>query len=244
MSGIVNDVVPGAAVDGMRAEGGPVTRPIHGPGIPLLYEDEGQDDMGDSDIHTLTADILFNGVKAHLAAPAHDRVFWNLNLYYSADDPAAYVSLDIMVVRSPRPLPEDVGAYRIGQEGPAPILVMEVLSQRTFQQRDLTDKPVVYAALGVAAYILVDVTGRFLPQRLILKQRQPDGTWLDEQDADGGVTSRLGFRLVIEPDGQVRVLDAATGRGYIRPGEAEQRVHELEAELDRLRRLLQERPIP
>ncbi len=33
-------------------------------------------------------------------------------------------------------------------------------------------------------------------------------TWQDEQDADGGITSRLGFRVVIENDGQLRVIDA------------------------------------
>jgi hypothetical protein len=69
-------------------------------------------------------------------------------------------------------------------------------------------------------------------------------TWKDHQDEDGGVTSQLGFRIILEDDDMVRVLDATTGERYLRPLEAqhelkvrEQRIRELEAELDRLRKL-------
>src|SRR5207302_8716731 len=91
-----------------------------------------------------------------------------------------------------------------------------------YEQRDLNEKVTLYAKLGVAEYVLVDVTGQFLPQRLLLKRLQADGTWRDEQDADGGITSQLGFRLVIDNDGELRVLDAVTGRRYARPDEAEE----------------------
>ena len=134
------------------------------------------------------------------------------------------------------------------------MLTVEILSERSHQQRDLDEKMTLYAKLGVAEYILVYVTGQFLPQRLLLKRLQPDRPWKDEQDPDGGGTSQLGFRLIIDTDGQLRVLDAITKRRYVRPLEAEQRireleaaqirVHELEAELARLRHQLQERPNP
>ena len=58
-------------------------------------------------------------------------------------------------------------------------------------------------------------------QSLLLKRLQPDGTWKDEQDPDGGVTSQLGFRLIIDTDGRLRMLDATTGKRYARPDEAE-----------------------
>jgi hypothetical protein len=83
----------------------------------------------------------------------------------------------------------------------------------------------------VSEYILIDISGRFLPQRLLLKRLQLDKSWKDEQDSDGGVTSHLGFRLIIDKDHRLRVIDAASGKAYIRPDEAEQRVRELEAEL-------------
>jgi hypothetical protein len=127
-------------------------------------------------------------------------------------------------------------------------LTIEVLSRRTAQQGDLTQKPQIYADCGVSEYALVDPTGQYLGQRLLMRRRQTDGTWLDSQDADGGVTSALGFRIVFDDDGQVRVTNAATGQRYARPHEAqseydarraaERRASELEAEIVRLRALL------
>jgi acyl-CoA reductase-like NAD-dependent aldehyde dehydrogenase len=106
--------------------------------------------------------------------------------------------------------------------------------------------------------MLIDMSGEFLPELLLMK-RLVRGAWKDERDADGGITSRFGFRLIVDGDGQLRVVDAGTGRRYVRPDEAEaeaaarraeaaarqaeaaarmraeQRVRELEAELAQLR---------
>jgi Uma2 family endonuclease len=212
---------------------------------PLLYEDEEEGELGEANIHVLTEEIFRNGLKAHLAGQPRYRVFSNMNLYYHPTDLKPYVSPDNMLVEPFRELGEDVSSYRVGVDGPAPLLTLEVLSARTAQQRDLTDKLIVYAKLGVKEYILVDVTGAYLRQRLLLKRLQPDGTWKDEQDPDGGVSSRLGFRLIIDTDGRLRMLDARTGKRYARPDEAnmkaealrqaEEQIRALEAELHRLR---------
>ncbi|HXG11736.1 MAG TPA: Uma2 family endonuclease [Gemmataceae bacterium] len=208
--------------------------------LPILYEDEGQEDMGDSDIHTRTADILFYGLQFHLGGQGPERVFTDLNLHYQPRRPKAYVSPDVMIVTPTRALPNDVSSYRVGTDGPAPSLVIEVLSERTHQQKDLTQKPRIYSRLGCREYILVDVTGKFLPERLLLKRRRPDGSWVDEQDADGGITSSFGFRVVIDPDGQVRVLNAQTGTPYARPEEAQTAVEKL-AKAERAARKAEER---
>ncbi len=94
--------------------------------------------------------------------------------------------------------------------------------------------------MGVEEYLLADVTGDLLPQRLLLLQRQPDGSWREGQDADGGVTSRLGFRVVIEEDGQLRVIDAKTGKRYARPDEAQTTADALAAAAERIRALEEE----
>jgi Uma2 family endonuclease len=236
-------------------------------GMPLFYEDEDVDEveMGDNNLHSLSIVIFQFGVQAHLAPRPAYQVYMNLNLYYR-DGPVhrrsgspPNVSPDVMVVRPYRRLPVDLSSYMIGEHGPAPVLTTEVLSQRSYQQRDRREKEDIYARLGVREYVQVDVTGRFLAERLLLKRLRRDGTWIDEQDADGGVTSRLGFRVILEPDGQLRVLDARTGAHYLRPSEAqaaeearrqeqaarieaeearrqaEETIRALQAELDRLR---------
>jgi Uma2 family endonuclease len=242
-----------------------------------LYEDDEEGDLGESNPHVTTDEILHVCIKAHLAGRPEYRAYSNMNLYYQHPEATAtgrlpYVSPDIMVVVPSQPLPEDLNSYQIGREGPAPVLVVEILSERSAQQRDLDEKVTLYAGLGVAEYILVDVSGAFLPERLLLKRLRPDRTWQDDQDADGGVTSRLGFRVVLEADGLPRVIETRTGKRYLRPNEAqaafeaeaearrqaeerlraeaearrqtEERLRALEAELERLRGRPPEGPAP
>jgi Uma2 family endonuclease len=210
------------------AQNDPVLHRLQPPGTPLLFEDEGLE-MGESIIHSLTCGILFYGIRLHFARRRNMRVFANLNLYYSDDNPTLYVSPDLMIVQSLKRFADNLASYAVGKSGPAPRLVGEVLSFRTWQEGDMTSKPLVYAGMEVREYVLVDVTGVMLPQRLVLLRRQADGTWLDEQDPDGGLTSQLGFRLIVEKDGHLRVCDAGTGKRYPRPDEAGLRLQEAEA---------------
>jgi Uma2 family endonuclease len=228
---------PGARTD-------PKDLPIIAIDMPVMYEDEGQEEMGESEVHVITVEILHNGLRDHFVARPNFHVFSDINVYYHPIKRRSYVSPDVMVVKLPKPLKRRLVSYRIGKNRPAPAVAIEVLSQRSAQQQDLSNKPKIYSDHGVAEYILVDVTGNFMPQRLLLKRRRKNGAWDDEQDPDGGVTSRHGFRVVIEKDGDVRVIDAATGRPYPRPEEAlaaqarvlelEQKLREAEAKLARL----------
>jgi Uma2 family endonuclease len=189
-------------------------------GIPQMYEDEEIGEMGENRLHTLAIEILSNCFAVHLKPWRQYEVFENLNLYYDARNPNAYVSPDIMVAEPFLALPENLPSYRIGETGKTPVLTVEVLSPRTAQQRDLTDKPRIFAQLGIPEYIIVDLLGIAAHGPLLIKRLKDDRTWSDEKDADGGVTSQLGFRIVLDADGQVRLLNAATGETYDRPKEA------------------------
>jgi Putative restriction endonuclease len=218
--------------------------PIITDGLPLIYEDDDEGDMGEASIHTDSVDIALYGVGAHLADQEQLRVFSNLNLYYSETDRKAYASPDMMVAE-PQGLEEDLTSYRIGTDGLTPLVVGEVLSERTAQQGDLREKLRIYALLGIREYILIETTGEYLPQPLLPKRLRRNRTWKGEQDTDGGLTSKLGFRMILETDGRLRVLNAASGERYPRPDEAlaeargrreaEKRVRALEEELTRLR---------
>ena len=220
--------------------------------LPVVYEDEGQEQLGDTYYHFMSESILFFGIQAHLADRPKLQALPNMNLYYHPTDRVAYVSPDVMVVKPRRKVSRRLRSYRVGEQGPAPMFVAEVLSRRTFQQGDLTIKPIIYAELGVAEYLLADVTGEFLPEKLLIRYLDADGNWSNQRDRDGGVTSALGFRVVIDEDEELRVIEAATGRKYLRPDEvnsaenarlaaenarlaAEKRIAELEAENARLK---------
>jgi hypothetical protein len=202
--------------------------PIIAIDTPVMFEDEGQEEMGDAAPHSFVAHILFYGIAAHLKDKPVYQVYINLNLHYHPIKHTAYVSPDVMVVKPFERLPYEISSYRIGDDGPSPLLVTEVLSPRTAQQGDLTIKPAVYADSKIPEYLLVDPSGKFLKERLLIRRLQADGTWLDSQDEDGGVTSVLGFRVVIESDDQIRVINTATGERYARPTEAESMRREVE----------------
>jgi Uma2 family endonuclease len=215
--------------------------PIIAVDLPVMYEDEGQEEMGESEVHVITIEILRNGLREHFALRPRFHVFSEINVYYHPIKRSSYISPDVMVVELPKPLKRRQVSYRIGKNRPAPTVAVEVLSRRSAQQQDMSNKPMIYSELGVAEFILVDVTGEFLPQRLLLKRLCKNGTWEDDRDPDGGVTSRYGFRVVVEKDGDVRVIDAASGKRFLRPSEflqdaqarqeAEARVQELEQKL-------------
>src|SRR6266851_10121101 len=157
--------------------------------MPILHEDEPEIDMGESNLHALAEHILRYCAAAHLASQPQYQVFSNLNLHYQPRFPRIFISPDVMVVTPTVPLPEDINSYHIGTDGPAPVFVAEALSERTAEEGDMGEKVDIYALIGVAEYVLLDPSGRFLPPRLLLRRLQRDLTWKDEQDADGGPTS-------------------------------------------------------
>lgn len=209
-------------------------------GIPILHEDITEADMGETDAHVTTNVILLICLRTFLAQRnPRLRAFANMNLYYelpqAKTDRKGCATPDTMIVQPSRRLGDDVISYEIGRDGPAPLLTAEILSARTAKKRDLQDKAALYAALGVTEYILIDLSGRYLRQRLLLKRLQPNGAWEDRADAGGGITSRLGFQIVAEADGEIRLLNAATGQRFVRPTEAESEIQRLKSELEQLK---------
>lgn len=210
------------------------TWPVLPEGTPIIYEDEGLEEMGEANRHANTNVILFLCLKAFLRDHHPQlRIFFNMNCYYAPapkhkkTGSLPYFSSDNMIVEPFEPLSEDVVSYTIGKTGPQPLVTLESLSEGTAEDNDLDVKVKLYAILKVPEYILVDVTGEFIPGKLLLKRLQPDGTWKDQRDADGGVTSALGFRVLIDEYDNVFVVDAESGKRYLRPDD----VFELEDEM-------------
>jgi Uma2 family endonuclease len=195
--------------------------------LPILYQEEEDEGKSEADIHVVWSHIIYHCLIAHLADRPQLKVCTNMNLLYRKRPRSAKtkarpnLAADTMVVEPFAPPPEDFASYALGEHGPAPLLVVEVLSKQTAKKHDLTEKPDIYAGLAVAEYVLADPTGKFLHQPLLLKRLRPDRTWKDLCDADGGITSQLGFRIIVDVDGLPRLLNTATGKRYVRPYEAQ-----------------------
>jgi hypothetical protein len=186
--------------------------------LPVLFEDEGQEHMGETVPHTHAAHTAFAGLSAHFADKAEYRVFANLRLYYHPINRSAYVSPDVIVVCPSRPLDFNIASYRIGHDGPAPLLVVEVLGRRSLQQQDLTIKPIIYAHLGVKELLFIDTTGELLAERLQLRRLQlRDETWMQiPQGENGQINSAFGFSVMVEGDQKVRFSNPSLKQAYPR----------------------------
>jgi len=186
--------------------------------LPVLFEDEGQEHMGETAAHTHAAHTAYAGLLAHFSDKTEYRVFANLSMYYHPINRSAYVSPDVMVVCPSRPLDPEIASYRVGHDGPAPLLVVEVLGRRSLQQQDLSIKPMVYAQLGVKELLFIDTTGQILPERLQLRRLQlRDETWMEVPQGDNGqLQSAFGYAVMIEPDKKVRFSNPTARQPYPR----------------------------
>ncbi len=108
-------------------EDDPVLQRIRPKDMPWACHDE-ESEMGESTVHTLSAGILLYSLTFHFAPRTGFRIFANLNLHFSQAHPNLFITPDVMVVRPRQPLPERLPSYRIGEQGPPPLLVGEVLS--------------------------------------------------------------------------------------------------------------------
>jgi len=105
--------------------------------------------------------------------------------------------------------------YDLWQEGKAPDLVIEVLSQSSVENKDLTDKRDWYRREEVREYVVLDPSGDFAPEPRLqawLLGRRADGGAdryrLAEGDTLWSAVIPFGWRVV---DNRVRVVDRATG---------------------------------
>ena len=171
----------------------------------------------------------------------------NTFVYYVEGDnrssvsPDCYVALNISTESIDR-----YNSYRIWEVGKPPDFVLEIASEST-AEADLGSKRDLYAEIGVPEYWLYDETGGDVYGRPLLGLRLVGGEYRDidmSREPDGRVWSHssvLNLDLWWE-DGHLRFYDPVDARWLLTPEEeragrleAETRLKELEAELQRLR---------
>jgi hypothetical protein len=132
------------------------------------------------------------------------------------------------------------GSLNIGIDGP-PALIIEVLSESTFEVDidHARGKGYSYARAGVPEYIALDPTGQYVAgvaawrlagDRYHAWEPGADGRWHSEQ-----------LPVAIALDGGQAAVYLAGGRRMLTEGEVERALARRDAEIDRLRRLLEDR---
>jgi Uma2 family endonuclease len=111
-----------------------------------------EDLMGETSVHAALVEYLA-AVLRWLLREQVCAVYKNLNFYQTPDPKEYPLAPDIAVIKG---IPfRHVRSWRVGKTGPAPQVVFEIASEETWK-KDLHEKPMQYALMGVAEYFAYD----------------------------------------------------------------------------------------
>jgi Uma2 family endonuclease len=200
--------------------------------------------MGETDLHITELIRLLETLRLRYRDAPDVYVGADMFIYFAEGDNRARARVvpDVFVVPGvPRePMRR---TWLMWREKVPPAFVIEVTSRKT-RTRDVLRKPAIYAALGVAEYVMYDPGGEYRYLHPPLQGvRLADGAYQPmPMDGDGALLSDaldLRLRLV---EGRLRFEERATGQELLSPAEAlaaeRQARQSLEAEVARLRALL------
>jgi Uma2 family endonuclease len=157
--------------------------------------------------------------------------------YYVPGQPRFFVAPDLFLVFGVPKLRngEKRRVYKLWEEGQAPRMVIEVTSDST-QDEDLETKKNLYERIGVQEYFLHDPLGDYLDPKLQGFQLITGRYERMEPREDGSLISRS-TGLLLKPENEgLQLLDATSGKAFLRSSEKDDEIARLQAELDRLRR--------
>lgn len=214
--------------------------------LDLLFPD--QDELGvlvmpESPLHDLWSGQLAFTIRANLKQRnwliLHDVfIYWPQRFV----PPAAP---DLAIIPDAPQLAENVKSYHVGQDGPLPIFVAELISESS-RTHDMETKRTFYASMGIKEYLVVDLLPLEAGPWCVYGYRLENEPYYTPiaNDEDGGVTfTSVGLRFVPVGRSRIEVYDLTTNERLLMPDElkaravaadaarvaAEARVAELEA---------------
>ncbi len=203
--------------------------------------------MAETDVHRdLMTDALLHPLKEYFRHRDDVYISGNLFLYYEEGNRSAVVAPDVFVVFGVSNQQRRI--YKLWEEAKAPDIVIELTSESTYRT-DLSDKRLLYETLKVREYFLFDPLQDYLRPPLqgfrlvesyylpVVPEPWAGGEWqihsqvLDLTIRTNGPTLRL-----YDPTQERYLLSHAEQAAARRA--AEKRAEAAEAELDRLRAML------
>lgn len=197
--------------------------------IEPFYPDSDGAPMAESDPARDSLIYAVEALKLHFQARPDVYVSGNLFIYYEQGMRDAVVSPDTFVVfgvenRQRR-------SYKVWEEnGQTPDFVLEITSVTT-RHTDRTEKPLLYARLGVSEYFQYDPTGDYLEpvlQGLRLADERYEPIPAREIEVDRSRDDRLALysetlqlELRVDASGALRFYNPATGERLLSYQEAE-----------------------
>ena len=184
---------------------------------PIHYPERDGKPMAETDVHIDVLIYLREALKDYFRDEPQVYIAGNMLLYYEEGNPAACVAPDIFVVQGVSK--GERLTYKLWEEGQPPPVIFEITS-RGSRLEDLGTKRALYAMLGVQEYFLYDPLGEYLRPPLQGYQLQ-QGEYERVLPGDQGqlVSQALSLELRLQ-DGQLQIVNPATGERLLTPAEA------------------------
>ena len=194
----------------------------------IVYPESDGEPMAETEFHLDETIYLIEALRERFRDTPDAYVCGDMFLYFKQGDPRSVVSPDVFLVKGVSKRKRRV--YKFWEEGGrGPCLVVEVTSDST-RDEDLVRKKSLYERLGVEEYVLYDPLGDYLEPR-IQGFRLAGGRYEKiSPEADGSLISRTGGVTFRMEGQQIRILETASGRSFLRYEEAMDRIAHLQSE--------------
>jgi Uma2 family endonuclease len=196
--------------------------------------------MAETPIHVLAIILLYEAIQDFFRDRPDIYIASNMFWYWEEGNPAARRAPDVMVI--PGVSRADRRSFFSWKEnGTVPAVIFEIASEKTWQE-NLEEKRREYERLGVKEYFVFDPEAVYVRPPLRGFRLAKEAYRAVKAAADGHLASKqLGLHLKAEGR-MLRLSDAETGEQVLtreeRIAQERQRVQDLEAEVARLRALL------
>lgn len=188
--------------------------------------------MGETAVHASLVHSLVS-VLHWLFQGQHCAIYENLNFYQTPNTREYPLAPDIAVIKGVDYI-EDIRSWRVGKTGPASHVLFEIASEETWK-KDLYEKPLRYARMGVQEYFAYDPhpdpVYRGIAGRRLLGWRLVHGVLQEMTSDSNGRLWSAQLDSFLLPDGTL--LRLTDRQGYLRLTEAEAQARRAEAEAQR-----------
>jgi len=189
-----------------------------------------EDLMGETSVHATLVHYLME-VLTWLFRGQMCAVYENLNFYQTPNPKEYPLAPDIAVVKGVAF--QHVRSWRVGKTGRAPQVVFEIASEETWK-KDLTEKPMKYALMGVQEYFAYDPNeppiGRETARRLFGWQLDQARRAMREMPVGpGGHLWSPHLDSFLVPEAEYLRLYDPTGQQHLTQAEAEAEARRAEA---------------
>jgi len=194
----------------------------------IVYPESDGEPMAETEFHLDETIYLIEALREWFRATPDAYVCGDMFLYFKQGDPRSVVSPDVFLVKGVSKRKRRV--YKFWEEGGrGPCLVVEVTSDST-RDEDLVRKKSLYERLGVEEYVLYDPLGDYLEPR-IQGFRLAGGRYKPiSPETDGSLISRTAGVTFRMEGSQIRLVETASGRPFLRYEELTDSIARLQAE--------------